>query len=247
MKTRPPLLYLMAALNCALILGFPIQVFLINEHEWTEIIPVFSELTLLNWFVMGVLAGQIPLILRGSRFLSLTVPFTGILIAFNNWIVSSVGFDYSMTQTAMATMGFTATQTLWFHPTIRILFVNPASRWWMTRVREKMQIPIQIWTTNGMPIVTSVYDISPGGVFVHFSIESLKQCGIKVGDPIRLRLRLGSVYRLTAQAKVVRFAKAQGQYPEGIGLKFVAMSRQDQLILEKFLEKNKDLVQNIAA
>ena len=247
MKTRPHLLYLMAALNGVLILGFPLQIFFINEHEWTELIPVFSELTLLNWFVMGALAAQIPLILRGSRFLSITVPLTGLLIAFNNWIVARVGFDYSMTQTVFATLGFTATQTLWFHPSIRILFVNPASRWWMTRVREQMQIPIQIWTTNGMPIVTSVYDISPGGVFVHFSIESLKQCGIKVGDPIRLRLRLGSVYRLTAQARVVRFAKAQGKYPEGIGLKFVAMTRQDQMILERFLEKNKDLVQNMAA
>lgn len=247
MKTRPRLLYLMAAINIALIVGFPIQVFMINEHEWKEIAPAFSELTLLNWLVMGVLAGQIPLILKGSRFLSFTVPFTALLIAFNNWIVARVGFDYSMTQTLFATLGFTATQGLWFHPTIRVLFVNPASRWWMTRVREKMQIPIQIWTTNGLPMVTSAFDISTGGLFVNFSVTSLQECGLKVGDQIRLRMRLGSVYRLTVQAEIVRFAKAQGAYPEGMGLKFVAMSRQDQLILERFLQKNKDLVQNIAA
>lgn len=247
MKVRPPLLYLMAAINLALIFGFPLQVFMINEHEWKEIIPVFSELTLLNWAVMGVLAAQIPLILRGSRFLSMTVPFTAVMIAINNWIVSKVGFDYSITQTLMATAAFSATQCLWFHPTVRILFVNPAARWWMTRVREKMQIPIQIWTPDGMPMVTSAYDISIGGLFVNFSVESLQACGLKVGDQIRLRMRLGSVYRLTVQAEIVRFAKARGAYPEGMGLKFVAMSRQDQIILEKFLDKNKHIMQNIAA
>lgn len=247
MKTRPRLLYLMAAINLALIIGFPLQVFIVNEHEWSEIVPVFSELTLLNWFVMGVLGAQIPLILRGSRLLIYSSPFTIALIAFNNWIVSRVGFDYSVAETLTATFGFAATQGLWLHPTMRVLFANPESRWWMTRSRDKIQIPVQMWTLDGMPIVTSAYDISPGGIFVHFSVESLKQCGLKVGDPIRLRMRLGSIYRLTAQAKIVRFAKAHGSYPEGMGLKFVAMSRQDQIILEKFLEKNRAALQNLAA
>jgi len=247
MKTRPRLLFLMAGLNVALILGFPIQVFIINEHELSELIPVFSELTLLNWFVMGILGAQIPLIMRASRALMYTAPFTVILVAFNNWLVSTIGFDYSMTETLFATATFAATQSLWLHPTVRMLFAKPENRWWMTRTRDKIQIPVQMWTLDGMPIVTSAYDISPGGIFVHFSIESLKQCGLKVGDPIRLRMRLGSIYRLTAQAKVVRFAKAHGNYPEGMGLKFVAMSRQDQLILEKFLEKNRAALENIAA
>ncbi len=75
---------------------------------------------------------------------------------------------------------------------------------------------------------------------MNFSSLIGKRSGIKVGDIVGLKLQTGRFSHIHCQGRVVRFNLSQTEsHPEGIGIKFLDMSRRDQKKLESLLGDNK--------
>ena len=111
--------------------------------------------------------------------------------------------------------------------------------------RKRIPIPLIIATPATQPFSVTAYDISLGGAFIPFegmknsmNITSFigKRSGLKVGDVIDIKMYTGRFTQIHFQGRVVRLEDSSvGEYPKGVGIQFIKMSRRDQKKLEHLL------------
>ncbi|MCJ8275445.1 MAG: PilZ domain-containing protein [Bdellovibrionales bacterium] len=109
--------------------------------------------------------------------------------------------------------------------------------------RIRLDLPMMIETPTTQSFSVKTYDISLSGAFIPLNdmkrgmnLTSLvgPRSGIKVGDIIDLKLQTGRFSHIQCQGKVVRLGPA-GDQSEGIGIKFIELSRRDQKRLQQIL------------
>lgn len=115
--------------------------------------------------------------------------------------------------------------------------------------RKRLPLPMIIDTPVTQSFSVKAYDISSSGAFIplyemkqsmNFSSLIGKRSGIKVGDIIGLKLQTGRFTHIQCQGRVVRYTTSDTEtHPEGIGIKFLDMSRRDQKKLENLLADDK--------
>lgn len=234
MSKRPLMLYLIPLFLLSIALSFPIQAALLYDHQLSELGAILSKITFVNWFTMIVICATAYSLYQGSAYCKLLIPLSIGTVILNNYFVGQWGQDFNMAESSMASVLFAFSFAPLMHkPTLTVL-TDPKKRWWARAQRHMTQVPITINPFVGQTLNARTFDISDSGVFVSLSSDDLSNIP-KVGDKLRLSITLGSMKKLKCDARVVRFAKPTGIYPQGLGLEFIQIDKQDKVDLKRYL------------
>ncbi|HEX4925793.1 MAG TPA: PilZ domain-containing protein [Bdellovibrionales bacterium] len=234
MRTQPKSLIAMAAILTAIAVSYPVQVMFLYEHSMTELYSVLSKLAPLNWLVaVGCLFASY-LAFRASPWMWVVFPVLSFFVAWNNWLVGSVGADFSATTTALATLGFTSLGSLMFSAQAWEILLHPEKRWWLRPERKQVSAPVFVIPKQGDAFRAETFDISATGAFIPLASESAL-LSFNTGDKISLRLTMGALTVLRCEAQVIRRNAPKGHYPAGVGIQFLNMNRHDSKELRKYL------------
>ncbi len=232
MVRKPRLFNTMTVILVGLLLAFPVQVMFLYGHYPWEVMPILAKLSILNWLSMIGCGYTAFCAYTAAPQLRIALPLLTLLIAWNNMIVGYVGYDYNVSTTLLATIIFASGNLVFFQTEIQVLMAAPDKRWWLIPSRLKVKIPVFVSPQRSEGFSTDTFDISEGGTFI--PLRSAMASQISNGETLSLSFKLGTFRTLRCDARVVRHQKAKGLYPDGIGVKFENLNRQQQHTLNQF-------------
>jgi hypothetical protein len=222
MKTRPKVLLLIAALLFSAALSIPLQIMLLYEHPISELFLVLEKMSVWNWLVVASCLFCGFKALNAAPMIKWIAPASIAMVALNNWMVVSVGQDFSRIQGMLALVAFAKIHALWMHPLARQALSKPQLRWWLIAPRKKINASIVLRTPFGECLTAKLYNLSSTGIFVQFANgDSELISRLKAGQIVDLRILSGPLRQVNCGAEVARIASAKGAHPAGIGLRFV--------------------------
>ena len=124
------------------------------------------------------------------------------LVFYNNWLVGAVGTDYGFGAASLASGGFIVGLSMLLNRDALEAILNPATRWWMTPMRRRMQLPVRfkLLSRKRTPrksedvfdeFYVRTFDLSEGGVFI-----PVEQVGMLSGTPEARSLQIfGTIAR----------------------------------------------------
>ena len=225
MKRRPLFLTLLSSFFLIVAISFPLQVLVLYGH--TDLFVIFNKISFLNFLVAVVLLAHIPLLLRASGKLKYSLPVLLILVMWNNFVVGSYAFDYKMSSTALASVGFIGACSPMLTKKIRDILNNPGMRWWLTPRRAEASLSTLIHPYVGSSLQARTLDISETGVYIAAETCRLRDSeedfcdGFNVGDLTSITIKLGQFHSIKCEAEVVRVADESYSHPAGYGLRFL--------------------------
>lgn len=263
MRTRPKKLVLFAALLFGIALALPIQIMLMYGHPPHEIIPVLAKLSPLNWAIVLLAPLTAVLFYQASSGLVVAVPMLVAAVGYNNYLVATIGTDYTPIVAWLSTVLFMAGLSSIFTRDVRELVLNPRRRWWLTPERKRKEIAIRMKLlvkdfgrkdlAAAKEFYTKTYDISEGGAFIPFYCDPTPPSGdqsrvkvqslaalhrdIRIGTQVYVCLPLDGMKLIQCRAEVVRSAPPRGAYPGGVGIRFLGLSWKEQRMLSIYLSE----------
>lgn len=223
----------MAGLLLLIAFFFPMQIIMLYGHTPMEFHAILSKLTVMNYLCMFFLIFMSIFTYKSSRALLYLIPVAFSLVAYNNYVVSLYGDDFSFVQTTLASVLFGLICFFYLQPEILKCISNPKYRWWTCKPRFLKRVPIKIFH-SGNTIRTATFDISETGLFVKED-EGLKLSELKLGESVKLHIALPDEGEIILEATVVRKAQAKGTYPAGAGLKFNKIEKEIDKRLSEFV------------
>ena len=231
MRHRPRGLTFVAVAFVAVALAMPLQVTFIYGHDFSEWTAIFAKLTWLNWCVCAGLFGGAALLWRASPYVLWSLPALFVLVAVNNSVVIYYSTDYAAWLVVVATLGFAALNLPLLDPDVMSILHRPERRWWLSADRVRMSLPVAIEGTRLAPIKGETFNVSATGICVpHVN-------AVGVGDWITVRMTFGAFTQFRCQGRVVRRSDAKGEYPDGIGIEFVAVPWRQKRELRRHLAR----------
>jgi hypothetical protein len=249
MKTRPKALSILAASVMSIAISLPLQIMFLYDHTPFELQAIFAKLAPLNWMILALAPITAWLLLKASFWLVLTAPLFAVLILYNNWFVAEIGTSYSPISIGFATGMFLIGFSSLLSKGIREIILNPQRRWWLTPKRHRAKLPVKmkLLTERGLrEVELSTFDISEGGAFLISpqpeDKEIIHQNQVAVGMRCYLQLVLHSDSNpLSCRAEVIRMAGPRGDYPPGIGIRFLGMGWRERQALKKLLMQTQNV------
>jgi hypothetical protein len=236
MKKRPILLSFLAFSLLVMAASLPLQVMVIHHQAPWDVLNIISLLAPLNWAMMLIAPTAAYLLLRASKASLAAMFILACLVIYNNWLAGEVGDDYSRREVWLGNLLFVIAFSPLFTRRILQPILNPGMRWWMTPPRWKVQIPIRLkfLSRDGFELKTSTFDASAAGAFI--PVGYLTTHGsVKVGTQCFVALPLPGVDHYQCRAEIVRMTKANGNYPSGLGIRFLGMTWAERKKWEEFL------------
>lgn len=234
MKSKPRLFDAIAGVLLVLLLAFPVQVMFLYGHYPWEVMPILSKLSILNWLTMIGCGYTAFCAYTAAPQFKIALPLLTFLVAWNNMVVAYVGYDYHSLTTILATVIFAASNAVFFHAEIQLLMAAPYKRWWLIPPRLKVNVPVFVSPQRSEGFSTDTFDISAGGTFI--PTKSAMASQLMEGETLSLSFKLGAFRTLRCDARVIRHQKAKGTYPDGIGVRFENLNRQQQYTLNQFFK-----------
>lgn len=235
MKKAPWSPRILSVILTGVAVSFPLQIVLLYDHRFSELGAILSKLTGMNLLTMLACSISAVLLWNVSRFSLPALTITAAVVAWNNYLVGYVAYDYTMTSTLMGTGLFLLTYTFLLHPDAKRALLQPGSRWWLQAERRIMALPTEVHTIHGDFGILKTFDISESGAFIGCDDDSLQM--FQVGDHCSISIRISDYKRVKCVAKVVRLSKGVGRYPKGIGLHFEDVEAKDARYLRSFLKE----------
>ncbi|MBC7691505.1 MAG: PilZ domain-containing protein [Methylotenera sp.] len=237
MKSRPdPFNYLCVFLLC-IALSFPLQIMALYGHSPLEYRAILGKIAPLNWIILSLATYTSYLALRASRLLLVSVPLLVIAVTYNNWLVASTGLGYSKMTTGLASVFFLAAMASFARKETLEVILKPQMRWWLTPPRWKVQVPVRmkLFLKNSKEYKVETFDISENGAFLPVS-ASLISDELPVGSQCFLSLPLPGLFYIQCRGEIVRSTRGNGNYPAGVGVRFLGMNHADRKKLTNFLK-----------
>lgn len=263
MKKKPRKLVILAAFLLILACSFPVQIMALYGHgpdEWTAIA---GKLAPLNWAIMCLAPITAWMAYVASPWLLGALPALTVLVFFNNWLVASAGTDYGMGTAMLASVGFVGGVATLLNREALQAVLNPSARWWRTPERVRIDVPVRfkLVSRKRMPkksleafdeFNVRTFDLSEGGAFIPLNqpglaadqetARALQVFGtilknLEVGTQCYICLPLKDVSFIQCRAEIVRNTPGRGEYPAGVGLRFLGMSRSERRKLSHFLHQ----------
>lgn len=217
MRTKPIFFTVMPMIFAGLAIALPLQIAILYGLSPLDFEAIFSKLTPINIGLIGLFGYAAYATRKLSRHLFVALPFINLVVFINNYIVGSLGADFSIFETTLASSAFFALSLTFYNQTIYKIINEPGARWWQSRPRKELSVPITIHTTTDI-IQTKSFDISESGVFA-IGDGGLELFQAAKGQEIDLSFHLeGQV--LKCRGTIVRKALPKGRYPEGVGIHF---------------------------
>jgi hypothetical protein len=244
MKKRPVVLMPLSALLIAAAFSMPVQALWVNGQAPEDALLAFSQLAPLNYAVMILLLAQAALLLRASLW---ALPVGAALIAttlWNNWLVWAVGINFSPAEIVLASVGLACLHLLLLTPQARRALLNPKLRWWQTPVRKRVLVRTVLRPVLGGELLSKTFDLSEGGAFVELERaiwsthdrDTPPEKLLRPGTLCVVKLTLDQFHTLNCSAEVVRIVSSVGHYPQGVGLRFKDLTREQRSLLTHYLD-----------
>ena len=148
--------------------------------------------------------------------------------------------------TLLATALFSLTvSTIYFTSALDII-LNPSLKWWNIPIRYQKNIPVWIKLSGEKFFLENTFDISKNGVFISegkkketHSPDNNYTNNISLGDLVTLSIPIrGENDDFQCKAEVIRKTDGKGNYPEGVGFRFLDLHVKDKLFLRKIINRN---------
>lgn len=235
MKKKPFAFDLLTALFAGIVIAFPVQIMFLYGHYPWEIVPIMAKLSILNWMVIASCAYASFLTHNADPKLRWFLPLMTLLVAWNNLIVGYVGLDYSSTMTFLGTVAFSSINGIFLMPTVQAALGEPKNRWWQIPARFKVKVPVFVNPLRGGEgFYTDTFDLSTSGTFIPLKPSQAK--AFDTGEMLSLSFTLGTFRSLRCNAMIVRNNDAKGNYPTGMGIKFMDLSRRQRDSLQQYFK-----------
>lgn len=221
MKSKPLFFNVMGVVFLALAISLPLQIWAL--YQVNDLGQIFGKLTHLNWAMAVVFTLMAMASFKVNKILLALIPFASSLVFVNNWVVQAYGSDYSPVQTLFASVCFSGLCATFYLPKFNLMLQDSKHRWWIPKPRFKQSLPVQI-LYDDQKINGISFDISETGIFVQEDhLTELSK--IHVGEVLTMQINLPQGL-ITCEAQVVRKSRLkEGNYPAGVGLKFIQPSR----------------------
>ncbi|MCB0420016.1 MAG: PilZ domain-containing protein, partial [Bdellovibrionales bacterium] len=242
MNKRPLIFFILSIVFLGIALSFPFQAAWVYGEGLWDVANNIEMISFLNVLVMIALVAHIPLFLRASRWLILTLPATVVLVAWNNYVVGAMDMGASLPWIVSATAGFIALSGSLLAPSPRRLLLNPSLRWWLQKRRAKVVMPVEIKGCRFDLDHLKTFDLSTSGAYLTGFSDADWERTPEVGKVFDLSLALSPLLKIKCEAKLVRVSeKGTDSYPRGIGIQFVDLKRRDQQKMDRYLKTEFDL------
>ena len=260
MKSRPKRFVVLSLFLAAIAASFPVQVMLLFDRLPWEVTAVANLLTPVNWLVIGLCLLSAGLALRASPWLFASLPLLAWLVIYNNWLVGRAELSYNMTMTALGSVFFAAVLAGLIDRPMLHAMLNPQSRWWLTPRRAKRALPLRMRTPTSGDVYLQTYDLSEGGAFIPvqqavvpvpvkrprsstarvFALPAVAPAAefverLPIGAQCYVSLPLAKTHSVQCRAEVVRTTQGHGEYPAGVGIRFLGLSAQDRRLIQQYL------------
>lgn len=241
MRKRPLLFLFLTLAFVAIAFSFPLQSAFVYGDGLFDIISTLKMISLLNVLVMVALVANVPLLLRASPFLVISVPFAMGVVLWNNYVVGSMNMGVTPQVALLASIGFVSLSATLLSPSIRNLLRNPAQRWWLQSRRAQLKMPAEIKGCRLDVDHLNTYDISSSGAFLTGFSDFEWENPPEMGKVVDLSLTLTPLLKVKCEAKLVRLSEGDGpNYPRGVGIQFVGMDRKDQVRINRYIRDEID-------
>jgi hypothetical protein len=229
MRTRPKIFVFLSTTFILVGLSVPVQAYLLYGHGLGESAAALHKLTILNWAVALSCVACGLLAWNASPGIKLAAPVSLVAVLWNNWVVASVGHDFSRTEVVLGLVLFAALHALWFLKPSLLVLKDPAKRWWITPRRKRIAATTLVQTWLGESFTTQTFDISRNGVFLELGSNDTRDSvpmrvlkNLQSGRHLTLKIMLSPFRTIRCDAEVVRVCSATSSHPAGVGLKFVS-------------------------
>lgn len=240
MRKMPPVLFIFSVLMMLIAVGMPFQAIYIQGFE-----NVFRSLTWMNIVVVLLCAATSIAAYQAHKITRYLLAVTALCVLFNNWWVGTVGLNYSMWHTSIASLGFILfCATLLERNAFRVL-ANPKLKWWHIPARSKIEVPVSLSpNVRGEPILKKSFDISETGFFMQ-GLNEKELDLLKVGEKFTVCFYFDKLLKIRCNAKVVRKTVEQkGAYPSGIGLQFDEIDEHAREVLRRLSRPSSEYLIN---
>ncbi len=235
MKKKPFAFDLLTALFVGIVVAFPVQIMFLYEHYPWDVLPIMAKLSILNWLVIASCLFAAYLSHHADPKLRWFLPIMTLLVAWNNLIVGYVGLDYSSSMTFLGTLAFSSLNGIFMIPSVQAALGQPKNRWWQIPARFRVKVPVFVNPMRGGEgFYTDTFDLSTGGTFIPLKPNQAQ--GFDTGEMLSLSFTLGTFRSLRCNAMVVRNHDAKGNYPQGMGIKFMDLSRRQRESLQHYFK-----------
>ncbi len=259
MKARPRRLVLLSVFLLFVTVLFPTQIMVLYGHTPWEVDAVLAKLAPMNWAVMLGAVSTAWLAFRASCWLMISMPTLIGLVIYNNWLVGSATTDYSMWVATIAVF-LLAIGAFFVGGESLAVILNPQARWWLTPERKQMSVQLRLKVLSRTYAKLSqeayrefyikTFDLSEGGAFIPLEQDPTKSSpffssilsNLAVGTQCYVCLPLRDVKFIQCRAEIVRRTQGRGNYPPGVGLRFLGMTWSEKKLLQSYLDSPASVV-----
>lgn len=247
MRSRPWVLFVMAFAYLTIALSFPIQIYFLYEHNFSELREVLAKLTFVNWLViLGLGAGSV-LFYRGSTKMIPAAIGVSLLVIGNNVLVGLFGDDFNLWQTMAASVLFGSLHLSLLNGEVQKLIKQPELRWWRTAYRQKMRISVVMRSKNYNQLAFESFDISDTGIYLGVSNDMIAQLkGLKLNEEVQLTMKFDTLNQIRCHGRLTRISQGGGNYPSGFGIEFTDLSAKDRKRIHRFRAKKMEATQTLS-
>lgn len=217
MKNKPLFFTLMPWMLALITLSMPLQIAFIYDISLFEIDAIFSKLTPLNYLLMGLFTWLSYATYKIDKNLFILLPFINLFVFLNNYVVGSFGEDFNIMQTTLASCFFLGITLMYYLRDNYKIISDLKNRWWLTKPRQKIGVPLTIVGSNEM-IKTKSFDLSETGLFA-LNDPDFELFQLPKNKVVDITIHCGA-QNLKMRGKLVRKALSKGHYPEGVGIQF---------------------------
>jgi hypothetical protein len=235
MRNRPKKLVILAVFLILLAASFPIQIMMLYGHSLFEAQAIAAKIAPLNWAIMLLAPFTAMLAFRASPWVIAALPTLTGLVIYNNWFVSQMQTDFTPGVAWLASGAFVGVVALLFNRQALQAILNPTSRWWLTPERKRLAVPVRIKLQSPVnELYLNTFDLSEGGAFLPLDQAKVFRT-VAVGTQCYVSLPLKDVESIKFRAEIVRNTQGRGEYPAGVGVKFLGLSWAEKRKLSHFL------------
>ena len=243
-RKKPKYIYLIALFYFSVPLLTLWQFAMNVDYSWNLLEKIISSKFYLVEFCLSFTAGMAVLSVTRAGFfylIFLSAYTLGIKIQNLNY---NALFEYPLD---FVVLFFWFMMTILFVFTaLRVPFLNPDTRWWRQPPRYSHKMPGKL-IVNGREFPMVTLNISAGGMFVTLDENAVKEV-FTIGQSVALDVgmipeaaRLFKDCALKVSAKVAWLSQEDDPNKRGLGLEFIALTRQDKKKLKGYTHLLKSL------
>ncbi|MBH47768.1 MAG: hypothetical protein CME71_06320 [Halobacteriovorax sp.] len=241
MNKKPLIFNLLAITLLALAVSFPIQISLIYGHEMSDMVQlgaIWNKLPINNLLTMLLLSVTAWKIWKVETSIMPWLTASCIVVAANNFIVSSYASDWSQLQTTSSTIAFAILLGSFMFTKAYDHSLQPQMQWWKPAKRHRIDAPVVIEFMEHHRFQAQLFDMSSTGMFITGVQQQLISSLAPEQEEMAIKIPFKNQFHAFT-VKLVRKTEQRGHYPGGWGLSFSHLNIWQRLKINWMLMNNR--------